>query len=318
VSEFEDPARPRAYAPGDNNFRAAINGAAAIGFVRFIASTTTNSLSACTGFFVSKDLLLTNRHCACPASKHQFICPNIKLFQEIAPGENLGEFDQLDEKYQAKNWKLWSRIDVRTQASAPTFQSVNPAFLGARPVLQAQNGHHPLDYALFRVNVAERPGLEMKPVKLSAAKVASGDLLAIPQYPGNYPYVINYDRNCRVLGDEQSNRGLSYEYVPHGCDTAGGSSGSPVFKRDMSLVVGLHSCCERGDEEDRIRPRGGQQPQPADNDIGDVTDASANNRLVMMHSILCDIRKRNHDLFVEISNAQWGANGGGNALSCPD
>jgi hypothetical protein len=176
--------------------------------------------------------------------------------------------------------------------------------------------HRPLDYALLRVNRAEQPDLDLTVARLArAAPPGPGDL-AVPQYPGNYPYAINYDKNCRDFGPVQSHGGETYVFSPHGCDTAGGSSGSPVFTRDMSEVVGVHACCSLvGDAARMVEP--GEPARPADDKAVVAADPGEVNQYVPMQLILCDIKARDPDLFREIAASQgWTESGGDDALLC--
>jgi hypothetical protein len=71
-------------------------------------------------------------------------------------------------------------------------------------------------------------------------ELAAGDKLILPQHPGGQPKMIDAAK-CAV----QSNSviGLkegSYTDIKHLCDSEGGSSGSPLLRRDNGMLVALH------------------------------------------------------------------------------
>ncbi len=311
------------YAPeragAHQNFLKGVNSVVALGFVRTLRAFKQRSLDSCTGFFVARDLILTNRHCVCPGGGEgnlfAAMCPDEEPFRSATANEesHLAQFESLNEVQDASNaggdWKAWTRI-ASNEEDAPTFQKVAPLLLGSRIAGGPGEPENPLDYALLRVHPdKELPGRIIVPAKLSRAGVAEGMALAVPQYPGNYPFSVNYDSNCKVFPGAHAFAAAKDGYVLHGCDTARGSSGSPVFLRDFSAVVGLHSCCALTADAVRTRPEAPKDDTPAD-----AIDKSNLNRFVSMRSIICDVKKRSAALYDEIALAQGWADGA--ALDC--
>jgi lysyl endopeptidase len=101
-----------------------------------------------------------------------------------------------------------------------------------------------LDYTLFSVqkfsSIARFGYLRLDPRGARA-----GEELYIPQHPGGDPTKIaidgpaERDGNCRVDNPRYQGYGNGTD-LSYYCDTAGGSSGSPVLSRDTNQVVGLH------------------------------------------------------------------------------
>lgn len=323
------PAGAKVYSPGPENFRTAINSVAAIGIVNGAWGRSRDKyLSLCTGFFVAPDLVITNRHCLCPTGDASALhCqpadaqrPQVMELQALtAEGASPAYLENVDRAggTTTQSYKVWTRVASADQAEAPDFEAVVPRLIGGAP-----GSKRPLDYALLEVNAAELPaGAIIRPARLApGVALAAGTALAIPQYPGNYPYAINYDGNCRIFavdGETARRRyerdsegrlvGANYFFARHGCDTAQGSSGSPVFLRDLSAVVGLHACCwNQSDDLARVDPEGGEDrtsDAPLD---GEIDDRDVN-RFVPLADILCDIRERDGELFERIRREGiWG------------
>jgi hypothetical protein len=101
-----------------------------------------------------------------------------------------------------------------------------------------------LDYTLFSVR-SFRSIARFGYLLVDTRAPKAGQELYVPQHPSGDPTKIaigsgsELDGNCAVV--DPSYRGyadgtdLSYY-----CDTAGGSSGSPVLSRDTNAVIGLH------------------------------------------------------------------------------
>jgi hypothetical protein len=116
-----------------------------------------------------------------------------------------------------------------------------------------------LDYTLFSVDnfAAVRP---YGYLQLDLRRPAKGEELYIPQHPGGDPMVIamRSDRDpngtCTV-GNPAYDGYTARSDVSYQCDTAGGSSGSPVISRSTNQVIALHhfgGCPNSGVRSDLI------------------------------------------------------------------
>jgi hypothetical protein len=102
---------------------------------------------------------------------------------------------------------------------------------------------HVLDYTLFSVDafeLVEKFGYLM----LDSARPAKGAELYVPQHPAGEPTRIAGARgdkagNCTVDNPDYTGY-IAHSDVSYLCDTAGGSSGSPVLSRKTNKVVALH------------------------------------------------------------------------------
>lgn len=322
VAGDEPPdARARHYTPGPANFGAAVNSVAAIAYV--VGTHKRNNekqISMCSGVFITPSLVLTNRHCVCPAAPSN-ACPNEKEFVD-AGLYDAASWQAAESALYARTHRVWSRTAVADQSAAPTFQNAVLVHAG-----QAPPGERPLDYAILKVSGAPDQAAAIAPAKIFPnARLSDGAKVAVPQYPGNYPFSINYDSNCLFFTNyggevEYGRRNIDgvpsdYRYGLHGCDTGKGSSGSPLFTRDLAGVIGLHYCCWNGDDTYRF----GNESVKADGVLpeGDALDRGMLNRFALISSILCDVRSRNPALFETIANEGEWASGGEDDVVCQD
>jgi hypothetical protein len=101
-----------------------------------------------------------------------------------------------------------------------------------------------LDYALFSVTDFEQV-VKFGYLDLDVRRPEVGEQLYIPQHPAGVPTVvaINSDRdragNCLVQDNSYEGYAADSD-ISYYCDTAGGSSGSPVLSRQSNAVVALH------------------------------------------------------------------------------
>jgi lysyl endopeptidase len=109
-----------------------------------------------------------------------------------------------------------------------------------------------LDYTVFSVTgfeAVEKFGY----LELDVRRPAVGERLYVPQHPGGEPTRIAMT-NCAVEDNAYEGYGADTD-LSYYCDTAGGSSGSPVLSRDTHKVVALHhfgGCPNSGVRIDRI------------------------------------------------------------------
>jgi lysyl endopeptidase len=108
---------------------------------------------------------------------------------------------------------------------------------------QVVSTDHLLDYTLFSVDgfaSVEKFGY----LTLDAARPAKGTELYVPQHPAGEPTRIAGGKgekagNCAVDNADYTGY-AAHSDVSYFCDTAGGSSGSPVLSRKTNKVVALH------------------------------------------------------------------------------
>jgi hypothetical protein len=159
----------------------------------------------CSAFLISKTHLLSNRHCLYGPDP----------VKNATPGRV----------------RVWLRANTVDAKSPPTIQNASVKF----------------PKSLLEAGLADVAILELEPIPTGAIALpldinsnALGDL-AVLQFPRNEPLVINSDAQCTGRGTERMfSEDSSIRYLTHGCDTLGGSSGSPILKRDLSSVVAIH------------------------------------------------------------------------------
>jgi len=109
---------------------------------------------------------------------------------------------------------------------------------------QVLSTYHEYDYTLFTVENFDRVQ-KFGYLTIDPAKPVKGTEVYIPQHPGGDPSVIAMasDRdprgNCAVA-DPAADGYAAGSDVSYYCDTAGGSSGSPVLSRTSDKVIALH------------------------------------------------------------------------------
>lgn len=157
----------------------------------------------CTGFMVSENTLLTNHHCV----KSQTECNDLKV-----------QF----------NYHV-SELGSKSEISQYSCKKFNPDFASAT-----------LDYAFIQLEGA--PGktfgkIQLKKPENNSQKISNDTKLLIIQHPAGEPKKIT-KTNCTV-GNIPVDGIISNSDLSHTCDTRGGSSGSPVFDTQGTLVA-LH------------------------------------------------------------------------------
>jgi hypothetical protein len=209
----------------------------------------------CTGFLVSDSLLMTNYHC---------------ISTSVEAANSQAEFG----------------ID-RKGAKGKTFRITN---------LEAVNSSLAYDYVIVRISGT--PGRLYGHVNLphqqdsdahrapAPGSLSFGDSsrkLLVIEHPGGGVKMVSEDNDCSVIEDKIS--GVDPQVLSdfgHGCDTLGGSSGSPVFNRDTNVLVGLHHLGESkdGDQGEKLK-----------------------NQAVYIGYILGDISIRSPAIFAEITSS---------------
>ena len=87
------------------------------------------------------------------------------------------------------------------------------------------------------VRLSRSPGPEYVPVEITTGISDPEGPLFIIQHPGSQPKQVSFI-NCAAVQMNVDGRAAGSDFT-HTCDTAGGSSGSPVFNADGALV-GVH------------------------------------------------------------------------------
>jgi hypothetical protein len=169
----------------------------------------------CTGWLVSQDnLLLTNEHC---------------ISSSRAALNTDYEFDAEAPECNSSNCQLCYPGDVY---DGQLFIRDNPT----------------LDYALIRL--AGDPAATYGFLEIDDRDAVVGEQIFMPQHPGGFAKQLGIEDSmelggvCRVatIAAPACTGATSYDDVGYSCDTAGGSSGSPVIAHSSHKVIALHHC----------------------------------------------------------------------------
>ncbi len=172
-----------------------------------IARLLINGTELCTGWRVgAKNRMLTNNHC-------------------------------LTTSEEAYDTEVWFNYQC---AKCGGYDVFKPTKVWGDQVLSTD---HLLDYTLFSVgafDTVEKFGY----LTLDTARPAKGTELYVPQHPAGEPTRIAGAKgekagNCAVDNNDYTGY-AAHSDVSYFCDTAGGSSGSPVVSRKTNKVVALH------------------------------------------------------------------------------
>jgi hypothetical protein len=146
----------------------------------------------CTGFLITRDLMMTNQHCLATATETESALVDF-------------DFDSATAQRTTLRLKELLATDV------------------------------PLDFSIVRLAAP----VDRAPLELSTTRPADGAQLLIIQHPAGEPKQVSI-ADCVVVGPVVPGRDGSPVDFGHGCDTKGGSSGSPVFDFEAMKVIGLH------------------------------------------------------------------------------
>lgn len=182
----------------------------------------------CTGFFVAPQYIMTARHCVFTKYEKSNVTYDCKR----------------SDRCHARGWLR--RRGGENRLKAPDFQDLEVVIAGA---VHGQFRKW-IDYAVLRVPDADWKAAfkdRDKPRIFFLTNEGEKPLaLAIPQYPNARALVISYDGHCgtryakETSEDNSDIKSKGTTQFRHLCDTAPKSSGSPVFKSDLSGVIGVH------------------------------------------------------------------------------
>ncbi len=158
--------------------------------LRFVADG--GGYFVCTGFLITRDLMMTNQHCLATPTETESALVDF-------------DFDSATSRRTTMRLKEFLATDI------------------------------PLDFSIVRLT---RP-VDRTPLPLSTTRPQDGGALLIIQHPAGEPKQVSI-ADCNVAGAVVPGRDGSPVDFGHGCDTKGGSSGSPVFDFDGIKVIGLH------------------------------------------------------------------------------
>jgi V8-like Glu-specific endopeptidase len=154
----------------------------------------------CTGFLVSKNLLLTNNHCLEKSTS----------FSRLPQGNDCSDIEiQFDFNLQGALEKTTRTRCLRVRGNDPI-----------------------LDYALLQLdpNNIKVSGIERRWLKFKDAALSNPAKVVIIHHPAGLAKKISY--NCDLYPRTEND-------LEHNCATASGSSGAPVLN-DQWEVIGLH------------------------------------------------------------------------------
>ena len=186
---------------------------------------------SCTGFMVSQQHVVTARHC-------------------VYANNHLRRYDCRKKTRQRCEIRAWRRRGGGdSRVNAPAFFSLSVLWHGLDELDPTTTVAGELDYAVLRVEdrivASAEPAYATLQSFPLAPQPASPTAIAIPQYPNSRAFVIGYDQHCGTRFDEQNSdtsniSNEAHAEFRHYCDTARGSSGSPVFTSDLRSVIGVH------------------------------------------------------------------------------
>ncbi len=186
--------------------------------------------SACTGWLLgSSGHLVTNEHCI--TSQADADSTDVEFMGEGACGDNCDS---------------WGGCPGSIWTGALTYI----------------NDSANLDYALLKID--GDPQLTYGYLQWRYDLVPVGEEIFIPQHPNAWGKKISYSSDmdsggtCEVVSNVETVCSGGSGDIGYWCDTAGGSSGSPVISTTDYLVVGLHHCkgaaLDCGDPNRSVRP----------------------------------------------------------------
>jgi V8-like Glu-specific endopeptidase len=177
-----------------------------------IERNTSVGVSSCTGFLVSKNIVVTNRHC-------------------VMSCERDGAVSSI---------MLWPRSEQTSSSQAPLIE--DPVILNETQLLDK---FKKIDVAFLKIP----DGKIKNGLSLSFAKETpkENNRLTIFQYPNDEKGIgisslqVNEDIECIIEGVRYDPSNYQDGTLKHRCDTAGSSSGSPIFNYQLTELVAIHN-----------------------------------------------------------------------------
>jgi hypothetical protein len=175
----------------------------------------------CSGFLVTKNLILTARHCLTSDTFGQ---------GDLTPKSDLVV-------------RVWLRDFTSSRDMAPTFDNVRVVW----PTPDEARRSPSVDAALLRI--PRDIGTDL-PIKIFSGPVATGTKLQILEFPGRAALSVPTNlSNCYVIGSIPQ-----LHLMEHECNTDSGSSGSPIFKSNLeegAVAIQVQGWLQDPSEENR-------------------------------------------------------------------
>jgi V8-like Glu-specific endopeptidase len=241
------------------------------------AVLNSNGKGCCTGFFIAKDIVMTNYHCLSCAHK-------------IADDDTSVEGTTDDFEIINSDPDFFSKIKIqlKTEENATGFVEEEVK------ITKLLAGQKNLDFLILKVEAPKNKAVSVN--VLSDTPLSLFQKLATVGYPASSPFpgekVFDETQECKVSKTNIERTGARYDSsFGHQCDTNPGSSGSPIFDHYTGKVVGLHW----GGGAKKISSSEGDDGQ--ENSL----HKSTQNKGIMMTSIIEHLKQWRPEIYEELN-----------------